>query len=78
MKAYEIRAALRDSAAIVTFKKKNGDIRELVCTLQHDRVPAIYGSTPPSDDSVTVWDLEHNGWRSFKLKSLIKFEPISA
>ena len=78
MKAHEMREALRKGTVIVTFTKRNGEVRELVCTLQAGVIPEVYGSTPPSDSLVTVWDLENDAWRSFRVDSLIAFEAVKA
>jgi len=74
MKAYEVREKLRESERVVTFKKKNGEVRIMRCTLEADKVPEVYGSAPPSDTLITVWDVEVGGWRSFRLDSLVSFE----
>ena len=78
MKAWQMREKLRDGEVLVTFKKKNGELRQMLCTLQHGVVPEVYGSAPPSDELVTVWDLEHSGWRSFKAASVVSFEIQSS
>ena len=74
MKAWQMREKLREGEVLVTFKKKNGDIRQMLCTLRHDIVPEVYGSAPPSDELVTAWDLDLGGWRSFKVASVLNFE----
>lgn len=74
MKAWQMREKLREGEVLVTFKKRNGDVRRMLCTLKHDVVPEVYGSAPPSDELVTAWDLDLGGWRSFKVASVLNFE----
>ena len=78
MKAWQMRQKLREGEVLVTFKKKNGEIRQMLCTLQHGVVPEVYGSAPPTDELVTAWDLEHGGWRSFKVASVVSFDVLSS
>lgn len=68
----DILADLRTKICEVTFTKKNGDERTMICTLIPDYLPFrdegyqdLSFNTRPSD-TVTVWDIEENDWRSFK------------
>ncbi len=74
MKAWQMREHLRAGNVLVTFKKKNGEVRKMLCTLREGVIPEVYGSAPPSDELVTAWDVEVGGWRSFKTNSVISFE----
>ena len=63
---------------LVTFTKKNGDERKMVCTRSIGMIPE---SQHPSDDHrkdnseiVTAYDLESAGWRSFRVESVISLE----
>ena len=57
--------ALRNDVIVAKFKKKNGELRVMRCTLKEGLVPKIYGSVPSTETSyVTVWDLEKENWRS--------------
>lgn len=55
---------LRTTDVTVTFKKTNGDLRVMNCTLRSDVIPNV----DPKENAVlcTVWDLEKNAWRSFR------------
>ncbi len=62
----------------VTFKKKNGDIRIMDCTLleqylpqQNDLEIAIAKNNP---NTCTVWDVSANDWRAFRMDSVISIE----
>lgn len=60
----------------VIFTKNDGSTRTMVCTLNEkeipkDRIPSEKRKT--NLDSVPVWDLEKNDWRSFRVDSVEKF-----
>lgn len=72
---------LRTKVGTVTFTKQNGDVRVMRCTLQESVLPkqtdieeSIQKKGPT--DSLAVWDLEKNSWRSFRYDTVIsvKFE----
>lgn len=70
-----VDTALRSATAIVTFKKADGSIRVMECTLADYLLPEVKGTgrhTP--DHLVLVFDLQANGWRSFKRDSVISVE----
>lgn len=70
-----VDTALRSGTALVTFKKADGSIRVMECTLADYLLPEVKGtgrSTP--DHLVLVYDLENEGWRSFKRDSVISVE----
>lgn len=70
------------TVAVVTFTKKNGELREMVCTTNLALVPA--GQQPKGTstrvdvpDMVRAFDLNKNEWRSFyrsNVISLIKYD----
>ncbi len=70
----ELDKALKNGVVTVTFVKKNGEIREMNCTLQPDVIPKVKpqllqeGEELP--DTFTVWDTEIDQWRSFNYTSL--------
>jgi hypothetical protein len=74
---------LREGVCRVTFTKKDGTERNMTCTLDMDRVPEDH--MPKTDgnrkeegvvpESVRVYDLEKQGWRSFRMDSVTVFEP---
>ena len=74
MNINELRKIIHNDVVTVVFKKKDGSTREMLCTT----LPSILGlpgevyvENPPSETIVTVWDLENEGWRSFKFDQLI-------
>jgi len=60
----------------VTFTKKDGTERVMLCTLQEEYLPETVGDVrKKSEDSLAVYDLENEGWRSFRWDSIkaVKF-----
>ena len=76
---------LRENVATITFTKVNGTERVMRCTLLSDYVPnsvksngeMILEKSPKNDNNVSVWDIDANGWRSFRVGS-IKSVSISS
>jgi len=72
-----IRTALTEGVLKVKFLKKDGTERDMKCTLQTDFLP-VQESTgenrkASNEDSIAVWDVEKNAWRSFRFDSIIGF-----
>lgn len=72
----DLKNNLRAKIGTVTFTKANGDERIMRCTLQESVLPkqtdleeAVQKRGPT--DSLAVWDLEKNAWRSFRYDSVI-------
>ena len=71
----KILEQLQTGVALVTFTKADGSLRDMKCTLQPLLLPAqLKESTvklDPQSDALRVYDLEADGWRSFKISRLI-------
>ena len=73
-----LRGLLHNEEVKITFTKKDGTEREMLCTLVSDKIPSE--QTPKntgkaqSDESIAVFDLENEGWRSFRWDSVTKIE----
>ena len=72
----DLKTNLRTKIGTVTFTKQNGDSRIMRCTLQESYLPkqtdlevAVQKKGP--SDSLAVWDLEKNAWRSFRYDTVI-------
>ena len=69
---------LRSEIVELTFTKKDGTERIMKCTLAEQKIPAenVPKGTDraKSDEAVAVFDLENNGWRSFRWDSLTNIE----
>jgi len=65
----------------VEFTKKDGDKRKMNCTLHPDKLPK-QKITEDTDkpkrkqnlDIISVWDLEKEAWRSFRVDSVTAFQ----
>lgn len=69
---------LKSEIVELTFTKKDGTERIMKCTLSEQKIPeenAPKGaSRAKNDEAVAVFDLENNGWRSFRWDSLTKIQ----
>jgi hypothetical protein len=65
---------LRSEIVELKFTKKDGTERIMKCTLAEQKIPAENApkgvERAKSDEAVAVFDLENNGWRSFRWDSL--------
>jgi hypothetical protein len=86
-----LHGLLQTNNVAVTFTKKDGTVRRLVCTLREEvindkfaktdlNVSPIYDAPKNWDMHITtnfaVWDIENDGWRSFNPESVIEFEVV--
>lgn len=80
---------LRYSVLDVTFTKVNGEERKMRCTLVPSLLPEHYrGSLEEQQsekdyhknnpDVIACWDLQSNGWRSFRIDSVIYTQAIDS
>jgi len=70
-----LRERLQSGILRVTFDKVDGVRRIMTCTLQEWYLPpAAEEKRPEPKDSLAVWDLTANGWRSFRLDKIIAIE----
>lgn len=82
----EMKDFLQNSVSNVTFTKKNGDERIMKCTLMLEHLPLteVKEKTENTEktekavntDVLAVWDLEAEGWRSFRLDSVKNFDIV--
>lgn len=65
----DIKNCLQNTVAKVEFTKLNGEQRVMLCTLMEEHLPKIesVSTKPKSNTHLSVWDLEKNGWRSFRI-----------
>jgi len=75
-----IKAWLYNERCRVTFTKKDGSLRTMLCTLKEKYLPQQtveeHTERKPSDTLVIVWDLEKKDWRSFRYDSVLEFFPV--
>lgn len=60
--------------ARVTFTKSDGTERQMKCTLKEEFIQQYEKKTDrvrkENEDVLSVWDLDNNGWRSFRVDSI--------
>ncbi len=65
---------LASGPVVVTFTKKDGSERIMPCTINEQIISARSTSASTSysqyGDTLTVFDLENNQWRSFRISSV--------
>jgi hypothetical protein len=72
---------LREGICRVTFTKKDGTERQMLCTLDMSGIPEEHqpktdgNATAKNNEAVRVYDLEKEAWRSFRLDSVTVFDP---
>jgi len=77
-----LKEHLTKCAAKVVFRKTDGTMREMYCTLMEDYIPKQSEPTvrhvprAENDEVLAVWDLDNLGWRSFRLDSINTIEYI--
>ena len=68
----ELMEHLRFGIITVVFKKVNGDLREMTCTLSQDVVPPTTSNNRKTNkDVLPVWDTDKKAWRSFRLENIV-------
>lgn len=72
MNRQEIVDLLQNKTCLVTFKKKDETERRMLCTLQPNVIPIVKGTgVKKTDDVISVFDIEKEDWRSFRVDSVI-------
>ena len=73
-----LRTLLREHVIGITFTKKDGSERLMKCTLSESKIPSEFtpkgSEKAKSDEVLPVFDVENEGWRSFRWDSIKKFE----
>lgn len=74
-------AKLKSSICKVSFTKRDGSLREMICTLAPSKVPhtgevGVKRTKAENPDVLPVYDTESQGWRSWRWDSLISFEEL--
>lgn len=73
----DILSNLREGVVKVAFTKKDGTRRDMVATTKDSLIPSEHQPTSKdkatnySKETVRCYDLEKQGWRSFRVDSLI-------
>jgi len=71
----ELFEMLRANILAVTFTKRDGSERIMICTLMDEHLPQSANLSKGRDpQEMNVWDVECQGWRGFKMFSIISVE----
>jgi hypothetical protein len=69
-----LNSLLQEGIVTVKFTKKDGSERTLKCTLKQDMIPSDKmpkeSNRKKPSESIAVFDVENDGWRSFRLDSV--------
>lgn len=74
----ELSKLLKKNKMTIAFSKVDGSYREMKCTLLDEFLPEnkqidVKDNHP---NVIAVWDVENEGWRSFRLNSIISAEIL--
>jgi hypothetical protein len=83
----DVLLQLRNELCSVRFVKADGTRRYMQCTLLETFLPPptdAYlrgilekGQPKPNPNLITVWDIEKNAWRAFRLETFLRLTVIS-
>lgn len=73
-----LKALVSTNHAEITFTKKDGTERIMICTTEvssipEDKQPVNESTLKENTDILRVYDLENEGWRSFRIDSVKSF-----
>lgn len=71
-----MRRELRDNIITFKFRKRNGELRTAHGTLHPDYLPKLKGGAPRPEHQMVYYDLDKEGWRSFRSYAFIKILNI--
>lgn len=88
MNSNEIVSMLEESICLVEFTKVNGEPRIMKCTLMSDKIPVkpihpaetrhpqLTVKERDTSKVISVFDVEKNGWRSFRVDLFKSIEKV--
>jgi|WetSurMetagenome_2_1015567.scaffolds.fasta_scaffold1789143_1 hypothetical protein len=72
---------LKEGQVKVTFKKVNGEIRNMLCTTNSEMIPEVLTESKvpkivrkENEDVCRVFDVDKQEWRSFRYENIIEVE----
>lgn len=78
-----LKKLLSENIMQVEFEKADGSLRKMKCTLNEKFLPAPVASDEevnrnrkPNEEVQVVWDVESNGWRSFRYDRIKSMNPL--
>lgn len=76
----DLKKLLLKDVFIVNFLKTDGSQRTMKCTLREDiakpHIKKTEKSKKVNDNVLSVWDVEKDSYRSFRLDSLIDYQKL--
>jgi hypothetical protein len=74
-----VNKLLSEGIITVTFGKMDGTERVMRCTLNPnyiplDKMPKTNKDKDPGSNTIPVWDMDVEGWRSFRVDSIITID----
>lgn len=77
----KLREHLKTHIVNVSFTKKDGTHRDMVCTLKPDSLPPQVDleesiGRRSSDEVIAVFDVAKQDWRSFRIDSVISWRVV--
>ena len=76
----EIKDLLQTKILRVKFTKTDGTERDMICTLKSDLLKEHVNKTDrkkkENENVLSVWDVEKDAFRSFRLDSLISYSVV--
>ena len=73
-----VKGLLREGEVVVEFEKADGEQRRMTCTLQESTIPLVNTESKtarePNPNTCVVWDINANGWRSFRWDRMKRIE----
>jgi hypothetical protein len=73
-----LKVKLQEGTVSIKFTKVDGTIREMNCTKSNTIIPAevlsgLKNTKAPRDDVMSVWDVDKDQWRSFRIDNIIEW-----
>lgn len=73
----EFEHHIETAVGVVTFLKANGKLREMQCTRASYLLPEVrQESNHTNNETVIVFDLEAEDWRSFRKDRVVTYEVV--
>ena len=74
-----LKSLLKENVMNITFRKTDGTVREVTCTLKPDSLPPFEKkeksiAKAKSQEVLAVWDIKKEAFRSFRVEGLIQAE----
>ena len=77
----DLSELLRNGKLEVSFIKKDGTGRVMNCSLEEKYLSPMMEDTETvtkdNPDVLSVWDIDNNGWRSFRINSIVSVKVIN-